>query len=289
MIEAARPASSDDLSRIAELARDAIAELRSTKGGEVWAWREARKEPIDGSLAADIADADAIVLVGTIDDAVIGYAVAVIEQLVDGNASLGSPTCTSNPRPVASAWGSCSSTPSSRGLPSDAAWGSTRWRCPATAKRRTSSSRSASWLERSSCIGRCREARGVRRGRRRGGRPLVAHPPGPRARSGRVVSSRRARRGGRADGRGRGARAGRGDGAGGRVRRAHRMGRAAGGGPSLRDPRLRRHAARSRGAAGGRRRRGEAAWVPLHDVAEMQLVEGLAEFLHDHQIIETIV
>ena len=33
----------------------------------------------------------------------------------------------------------------------------------------------------------------------------------------------------------------------------------------------------------------EVAWVPLHDVAEVQLVEGLDDFLHDHQIIETIV
>jgi 8-oxo-dGTP diphosphatase len=33
----------------------------------------------------------------------------------------------------------------------------------------------------------------------------------------------------------------------------------------------------------------EAAWVPLHEVADVQLVEGLAEFLHDHKIIETIL
>jgi 8-oxo-dGTP diphosphatase len=33
----------------------------------------------------------------------------------------------------------------------------------------------------------------------------------------------------------------------------------------------------------------EAAWVPLHEVAEIQLVEGLAEFLHDNAIIETIL
>ena len=85
MIEAVRPASSDDLPRIAELARVAIAELRSTKGGEVWARREARREPIDDSLAADLANANAIVLVGAIDDAVIGYAVAVIEDLPDGS------------------------------------------------------------------------------------------------------------------------------------------------------------------------------------------------------------
>ena len=33
----------------------------------------------------------------------------------------------------------------------------------------------------------------------------------------------------------------------------------------------------------------EAAWVPLADVAELPLTEGLAEFLHDHGIIRTIV
>jgi 8-oxo-dGTP diphosphatase len=33
----------------------------------------------------------------------------------------------------------------------------------------------------------------------------------------------------------------------------------------------------------------EAVWVPLHEVADLQLVEGLAEFLHDHKIIETIL
>ena len=33
----------------------------------------------------------------------------------------------------------------------------------------------------------------------------------------------------------------------------------------------------------------EAAWIPLVDVAELDLVEGLAEFLHDHGILQTIV
>jgi mutator protein MutT len=33
----------------------------------------------------------------------------------------------------------------------------------------------------------------------------------------------------------------------------------------------------------------EAAWVPLDEVAEQRLVEGLAEFLHEHGVIETIV
>lgn len=33
----------------------------------------------------------------------------------------------------------------------------------------------------------------------------------------------------------------------------------------------------------------EARWVPLVDVAELNLVEGLAEFLHDHDILQVIV
>lgn len=31
----------------------------------------------------------------------------------------------------------------------------------------------------------------------------------------------------------------------------------------------------------------EAAWVPLADVAELTLADGLAEFLHDHGILRT--
>src|SRR5947199_10647202 len=33
----------------------------------------------------------------------------------------------------------------------------------------------------------------------------------------------------------------------------------------------------------------DAEWVALHELADQQLVEGLAEFLHDHGIIETIL
>ena len=32
----------------------------------------------------------------------------------------------------------------------------------------------------------------------------------------------------------------------------------------------------------------EVAWVPLSEVIDLPLVDGLAEFLHDHAIIETI-
>jgi ribosomal protein S18 acetylase RimI-like enzyme len=86
MVEAARPATRDDLASVVELARRAIEELRVTKGGELWARREARAEPIDETLAADLANPDACMFVGTIDDVVIGYAVAVIEPLHDGSS-----------------------------------------------------------------------------------------------------------------------------------------------------------------------------------------------------------
>jgi 8-oxo-dGTP diphosphatase len=32
----------------------------------------------------------------------------------------------------------------------------------------------------------------------------------------------------------------------------------------------------------------EAAWVPLGEVAELRLVDGLAEFLHEHGVIDVI-
>ncbi len=32
----------------------------------------------------------------------------------------------------------------------------------------------------------------------------------------------------------------------------------------------------------------EAAWVPLSEVAELRLVDGLAEFLHDHGMLDVI-
>ena len=33
----------------------------------------------------------------------------------------------------------------------------------------------------------------------------------------------------------------------------------------------------------------EAAWIPLSEAAELRLVEGLAEFLHEHGILDVIV
>jgi GNAT superfamily N-acetyltransferase len=70
---------------LAELARAAIAELAPTRGGAVWAAREARTEPVEESLKASLADDATRVIVGTIDDVPIGYAAVRVEVLNDGS------------------------------------------------------------------------------------------------------------------------------------------------------------------------------------------------------------
>ena len=84
MHEAARPATAADLARLATLADEAVAEQRESRGGSVWSRREARALPAEASLAEDVADPDVLVLAGTIDDAVLGYAVVRLEPLRGG-------------------------------------------------------------------------------------------------------------------------------------------------------------------------------------------------------------
>ena len=84
VVEAARAANPEDIPRLVELAADAIAELTATKGGALWARREARQAPLDVSLSRDLTESSACVLVGTLDDTVMGYAVARQEHLPDG-------------------------------------------------------------------------------------------------------------------------------------------------------------------------------------------------------------
>ena len=84
-MEGVRPATEDDLARLGELARAAIAELTPMKGGVVWAAREARTEPVEDSLKASLADDATRVVVGTIDGVPIGYAAVHVEVLNDGS------------------------------------------------------------------------------------------------------------------------------------------------------------------------------------------------------------
>ena len=84
-MEGARPATPDDVPRVAELNRMAAAELAEMRGGRVFTAREARAEPVEEDLSAALADGDRRVLVGTIDGTPVGYAVAHHEALRDGS------------------------------------------------------------------------------------------------------------------------------------------------------------------------------------------------------------
>ena len=85
MEEACRPATPADIPRIAQLNRAVVEELAPMRGGAVWKAREARPEPVEEGLAELLDDSDARVLVATIDETVVGYAVVHLEHLADGS------------------------------------------------------------------------------------------------------------------------------------------------------------------------------------------------------------
>ena len=82
--EGCRPATGADVPRLAELAAAGVAELREGRGGEVWARHAARRPPFEPQLEAEIGAPGSHVLVGTVDDIVMGYGVARVEELRDG-------------------------------------------------------------------------------------------------------------------------------------------------------------------------------------------------------------
>ena len=76
----ARRATAADLPTLDELADAAIAELLPTRGGSLYARHDARSTPL-----AELLDRPtALVLAGTIDEAVVGYAVAHLDELAEG-------------------------------------------------------------------------------------------------------------------------------------------------------------------------------------------------------------
>lgn len=82
--EAVRPAAVDDVPRLAELAEAAVTELSAGRGGLVWARTRARRAPYGPGFEAALGDPSQRVVVGTLDGAVMGYAVARVEVLEDG-------------------------------------------------------------------------------------------------------------------------------------------------------------------------------------------------------------
>ena len=83
--EGARRAAEADIASVAQLAARATSELSELRGGRVWSRLEARPDPQLESLARDLQADDALVVVGTVDDAVVGYGTIRLVELHDGS------------------------------------------------------------------------------------------------------------------------------------------------------------------------------------------------------------
>lgn len=79
-------ATTDDVGRLSTLVEEAVAEQASARGGAIWSRREARGLPAEASLRSVLDDDQHLVLAGTIDDVVIGFAVARVEALRTGES-----------------------------------------------------------------------------------------------------------------------------------------------------------------------------------------------------------
>lgn len=83
-MEAARPATVADLGRLDELATQGIAAQKGERGGAIWSQREIRSLPSTDDLADALGDDRRHVVVGTIDDVVVGFGVVELEELRTG-------------------------------------------------------------------------------------------------------------------------------------------------------------------------------------------------------------
>lgn len=84
-MESCRPASPADVGEIVKLSRAMRAELGPMKGGPLLLEREARAEPLDDTYAALLERGDARLVVGCIDEIVVGFGAVEVETLGDGS------------------------------------------------------------------------------------------------------------------------------------------------------------------------------------------------------------
>ena len=83
MTEEARPATVDDVGEVVALYRAAVAEALPKRGGEaLWA-AQGRLDP-ETDLAAMVEDPEATLVVGTIDDVIVGFGAAHRRPSVEG-------------------------------------------------------------------------------------------------------------------------------------------------------------------------------------------------------------
>lgn len=82
-MESVRPAAPADAGVVTALCREAIAELRPNRGGDVWSRFEARPEPFDDAILEHLEDPEKVAYVGLLDSVVVGYALAQFRELHD--------------------------------------------------------------------------------------------------------------------------------------------------------------------------------------------------------------
>jgi GNAT superfamily N-acetyltransferase len=84
-VESVRTATPDDLAVVVALAADFVAEQRRERGGAMWEARDGAALRGADSLRGAIDDPTKLVLVGCIDDVVLGLLLATLEALDDGS------------------------------------------------------------------------------------------------------------------------------------------------------------------------------------------------------------
>lgn len=82
--ESARPARVDDLEHVCGLAARLHDEVADLRGGDLWRTRESREQPHDATYRALLERDDALLVVGTYADSIVGFGAVEIEQLRDG-------------------------------------------------------------------------------------------------------------------------------------------------------------------------------------------------------------
>jgi ribosomal protein S18 acetylase RimI-like enzyme len=82
-VESTRPAGPDDRGVVAALARDARADARTKRGGVLLVDEGLRQEPLESTLVTGAPDE--LLVLGTIDDVAVGYALVQVRVLPSGD------------------------------------------------------------------------------------------------------------------------------------------------------------------------------------------------------------
>jgi GNAT superfamily N-acetyltransferase len=83
-VESCRPATAEDIPQVVELAMLMRAELSAMRGGTLWLERDAWPEPLVDAYTALLTRAEALLVVGTIDDVIVGHGAVIVERLRSG-------------------------------------------------------------------------------------------------------------------------------------------------------------------------------------------------------------